>query len=243
MAIGDEDIDELAKRVEERQSRGSISRPVQAIPNTIKIIIIIGLSLMFYLANISFNLPTACTIGMMSKEGVIGTADNLKTIHCEKLTTLSTVPKIIIIAIFAIVFFAVGSQPLEQGLLPEQEIVATANKQLVYKQKHSLHAGYRQVNDPNAIIRVHLQGMLVRDEWAGKPLYWEHGFSITTRDGTSEYHASIMNDPFTAMCLGIKDRPEGYSGREEPEKEIIKSSDLRKQLLARKWDAQFQRGE
>jgi hypothetical protein len=151
---------------------------------------------------------------------------------------ITKIQKILILIVVVVIFFAVSSKPFSEGLLPEQEITSIANKQLVYKLKHSLHAGFRQINDPNSIVRVHLEGVLVTKEWGGEYLYWEHGFSIVTRDGTTEYQGSIRNDPYTGMCVGIVERPEGYSGREEVEKEIITTADLKKYRTARRMDAE-----
>lgn len=150
----------------------------------------------------------------------------------ESKLNLTNVHKMLIILVGAIIWFAVGSQPVSQGLLPEQEIVAIANAQMKFKIKHGLHTGYKQINDPNAIIRVHLQGKLVRDEWGGKFLYWEHGMSIIPRDHTDEEQYSILNDPYTGMCLGVIDRPEGYSGREDPDKVPILSPEFKKYIAA-----------
>jgi hypothetical protein len=199
MAVTDEEMEALAKKVEDRQSRNSVLQPVQNIPHVIKIIIVGAFAAIIYFDNV-FN--------------------------------LTKVQKLLVVIVGMIAFFAVGSVPTERGLIPEQEIVAMANNQLKFKQKHGLHAGYRQVNDPNAIIRIHLQGKLQRDEWAGKFIYWEHGMSIASRDGTEELHYSILNEPYTGMCLGIIDRPEGYSGREDPDKVPIISSSFKNMIAA-----------
>jgi hypothetical protein len=156
MAVTDEEMDALVKKVEDRQSRNSVLQPVQNIPSIIKIIIVGAFAAIIYFDNI-FN--------------------------------LTKVQKLLVIIVGMIAFFAVGSVPTERGLLPEQEIVAIANNMMKFKQKHGLHAGFRQI-DPNAVIRIHLQGKLVRDEWGGKFLYWEHGMSIASRDGTEDMQYS-----------------------------------------------------
>jgi hypothetical protein len=198
MAVTDEEMDALVKKVEDRQSRNSVLQPVQNIPSIIKIIIVGAFAAIIYFDNI-FN--------------------------------LTKVQKLLVIIVGMIAFFAVGSVPTERGLLPEQEIVAIANNMMKFKQKHGLHAGFRQI-DPNAVIRIHLQGKLVRDEWGGKFLYWEHGMSIASRDGTEDMQYSIQQDPYTGMILAMIDRPEGYTGREDPDKVPIISSSFKNMIAS-----------
>jgi hypothetical protein len=197
MAVSDEEMEALVKKVEDRQARNTFIQPVQNIPDTIKLILFIGIAALFYF---------------------------------QSKLNLTNVQKLLIVLVIGIIWFAVGSKPVSAGLLPEQDIVAMANSQMKFKQKHGLHAGYKQINDPNAIIRIHLQGNLVRDEWGGKFLYWEHGMSIVSRDGTEELQYSIKSDPYTGMCLGVIDRPEGYTGREEPDKVPILPSKFRNEI-------------
>lgn len=146
--------------------------------------------------------------------------------------------KLLISAVIVIAFFMLTTDNTHTRLLSEQEVVAIANKQLVYKQMHSLWADTRQIRK-DARIFVSPFGVLHRKEWGGEPYYWERGFTVKAHDGTEEWEGSIRNDPYTGMCYGIVERREGFTGREEPEKEFILGKNIRNELAIRGLDYQM----
>jgi len=149
--------------------------------------------------------------------------------------------RIILLAALGIGFIILmGMGEQAPKLLEEQEIVNMLYDKLRWKQLHH-HGGVYQIKQGTIIIDI--QGKRVPVRWGGNPYFWEHGFKVIPTNKPIFYQYSAEQDCYNGDILAVKDRFEGYTGRETLEKDFVATENLQKELLIEKWKKEGKTGK
>lgn len=147
---------------------------------------------------------------------------------------LSQNVKYIIIAILFVLLFLIGNNPTINKLLTEKQCVAIVNKHLLDMQNSGLMGGgYRRI--PKGVIEISRWSILMPKEWGSNDyIYREFGFKVAARDGSNMIVGAIRINPYSGDIMRVADMPEGFTGREGPDRTYVAVDSISKSAWLRR---------